>query len=113
MSSTNLDENLLFVINEKFVYFDDLKDKDFDLRKTICKQKLNGYFDILHGLIYINIVKELWLNAFVGSSSHDAKSIQSYVNDSHITINQSLIVKIINCEEEGCCVEHYRFNKVY
>lgn len=48
MPSTTLDENLLFIINEKLVDFDDLKDKGFDLRKTIRKQKLNGYFEILH-----------------------------------------------------------------
>ena len=86
MSSTTLDENLLFVINEKFIDFDDLKDKGFDLRKTIRKQKLNGYFDILHGPIYINLVKEFLLNASVGPFGHDAESIQSYVNGSPITI---------------------------
>lgn len=58
MSLTTLDGNFLFVINEKIVNFDDLKDKDFDLRKNIRKQKLKGYFDILHGHIYINLVKE-------------------------------------------------------
>ena len=97
MSSTTLDENLLFVINEKFVDFDDLKDKGFDLRKTIRKQKLNGYFDILHGSIYINLVKEFGLNASVGPSGRDAESIQSYVNGSPITITQLLITQTINC----------------
>ena len=86
MPSTTLDEKSLFVINEKFVDFDDLKDKDFDLRKTIRKQNLNDYFDILHGPIYINIIKEFWLNASFGQFGHDVESIQSYVNDSHITI---------------------------
>lgn len=59
------------------------------------------------------MVEEFWLNSSVGPSGHDAESIQSYVNDSPITITQSLIVKTIKCEEEGCCVEHYRFNNVY
>lgn len=103
----------MFVINKKFVYFDNLKDKGFDLRKIICKQKLNGYFNILHGHIYINLVNEFWLNASVGSSCHDAETIQCYVDDSPITITQLLIAKTINCEEEGCCVKHYRLNKVY
>lgn len=86
MSLATLDENLLFVINEKFVDFNDLKDKGFDLRKTIRKKKLNGYFDILHGSIYINLVKDFWLNASVGPSGHDSESIQFYVNGSLITI---------------------------
>ena len=113
MSSTTLNENIWFVINEKFIDFEDLKDKGFNLSKIIHKRKLNGYFDILHGPIYINLIKEFWLNASVGIFGHDVDSIQSYVNDSPITITQSLIIKTINCEEEGCCVEHYRFNKVY
>ncbi|CAL5186666.1 unnamed protein product [Lathyrus oleraceus] len=112
MFLTTLDENHLFIINV-FFYFDDLKDKGFDLRKTIRKQKLNGYFDITHELIYINLTKELWFSVFIGPSDHDAESIQSYVNDSPITITQSLIAKTINCEEESCYVECYRFNKVY
>ena len=48
-----------------------------------------------------------------GPFGHDAESIQSYVNDFPITITQSLISQTINCKEEGCCIEHYRFNKVY
>lgn len=74
---------------------------------------MNGYFDILHGSIYINLVKKLWLSASVGPFGNDAKSIHSYANNFPITITQSLIAKTIKCEEEGCCVEHYRFNNVY
>lgn len=70
-----LDENLLFIINEKFIDFDYLKDNGFDLRKTIRKQKLNDYFYILYGPIYINLVKEFWLNAFVEPYGHDDESI--------------------------------------
>lgn len=76
----------MFVINEKFVDLDDLKEKGFDLRKTIRKQKLNGYFDTFHGPIYINLIKEIRLNASVGTSGHDAESIQSYLNGSPIII---------------------------
>ena len=45
-----------------------LKDKDFDLMKTIYKQKMKGNFDMLHGPIYTNLVIEFWLNVFVRQS---------------------------------------------
>ena len=112
MSSETLDENILFVINEKFVDFDDLKDKVFDLRKILSKQKLNGYFHILHGPIYINLVKEFWLNASVVPAGHD-EVMQSYVNGSHLFVTLSLNAETINCKETNSCVEHYRFNNVY
>ncbi|KAI5392388.1 hypothetical protein KIW84_076973 [Lathyrus oleraceus] len=110
MSSITLDENLLFVINEKFVDFADLKDKGFDLRKIIRKQKLNVYFDILHGSIYINLIKDLWLNTSVGPSGHDAKSIESYINDSLIAITLQLIDKTINGfpSDFGICLSRLR-----
>lgn len=37
MKTFNGDENLLFVINKKFVDFDELKDNDFDLMTTNFK----------------------------------------------------------------------------
>lgn len=103
-------ENLVFVINEKFVDFNELKDKDFDLMKTISKQKLKCYFDMLHGFIYTNLISEFWLNAFI---RHSGQTIQSNVYGFPITITQSLIAQTIKCEEKGNCVEHYRFNNVF
>ncbi|CAL5204463.1 unnamed protein product [Lathyrus oleraceus] len=106
----NGDENLLFIINEKFFDFDELKDKDFDLMKTISKQKLKGYFDILHGPIYTNLITKFWLNVSVIQSG---PTIQSNVYGFPITIIPSLIAQTIKCEEKCTCVEHYRFNNVF
>lgn len=64
----NGDENILFVINTKFVDFDELKEKDFDIMKTISKQKLKSYFDMFHRPIYTNLVTKFWLNFSVRQS---------------------------------------------
>lgn len=103
----------MFVINEKFVDFKKLKDQSFDLKKTISKHKLKGYFDMLHGPIYTNLVTELWLNASISKFGKDAKSIQFNVYDFPITIIPSLIAQTIKCEEKGSCIEQYRFNNVF
>lgn len=52
----NGDVNLLFIIKEQFVDFDESKDKYFDPVKTISKQKFKDYFNMSHGLIYTNLV---------------------------------------------------------
>ena len=105
-----MDSNILFVINEKFVDFNDFD--HFELRKVVNKQRLNGYFHILHGPIYTNLVKEFWMNASIVPAGHD-EIIQFYVNGSHFFITPSLIAMTINCEEFDSCVEHYEFNNVH
>lgn len=78
--------------------------------KTIFKQKLKDYFDMLHGPIYTNLITKFWLNVYVRQSG---QTIQSNVYDFPITITQSLNVQTIKCEEKGSYVEYYRFNNVF
>src|SRR4051812_45766902 len=84
---SKMNANLLFVINEKIV---DLNEFDhFELRKVVNKQRLNGYFHFLHGPIYINLVKDFWMNVSVVPAGHD-EVIQSYINGSNFFITPSL-----------------------
>ena len=79
----------------------------------ISKHKLKGYFDMLHGPIYTNLVTWLWLNASVRKSGEDAKSIQSNVYGFPIIIIPPFIAQTIKCKEKCSCVEQYRFNNVF
>ena len=48
---------MLFVIKEKYVNFNDFEGLEKKLREVVNKQKFSGYFNILHGPIYTNLVK--------------------------------------------------------
>ena len=107
-----MDANMLFVIKEKYVNFNDFEGLEKTLREAVNKQKLSGYFNILDGPVYTNLVKDFWMNASVVPAG-DKEIIQSYVNGNHVFITPSLIALTINCEEFGSCVEHYESNNVY
>lgn len=102
----------MFVINEKYIDFNDFEPFESKLKKDVKKQNFNGYFNILHGSIYTKLIKESWLNASVIPVGHQ-EIIQSYVNGTHLYITLPLIAMKTNCEELSSYVEHYKFNNVY
>lgn len=107
-------EELLFVINEKLVNFAKLKNQGFDLMKDVLRQKWRGYFSMLNGLIYSNLVKEFWLYAYVGQDCWAIWYGYSLLCLLLLHHYHSLpIAAAIGFEEKGSAVEQYCFNSTF
>lgn len=59
------DEQLLFVINEWRVKFRELRSRGYNISRQVRAQGWHIYISILDRPIFPNLVRELWLNAFV------------------------------------------------
>ena len=55
----------LVVQIESPVDFSSLKRNKVDMDALISAQKMAGYFQMLNGLTYVNLVKEFWIRAEV------------------------------------------------
>ena len=99
-SLVNSSLNQLVVINEMFVDFEELLKLGFNFWKTVSEQGWNGYFDMLCGFTYPNLVKEFWVNASIVELNLEY-AILSRISDVSITITFKLIANVINCKEIG------------
>ncbi|KAL5078627.1 hypothetical protein RYX36_007048 [Vicia faba] len=80
----------LEVLCELIIYFESMKENDFDLTADVEFQGWIRYFDRLLGPVFLKLVKEFWIHA--SSSNHQ---VTSYVMEKKITITKELIAKLI------------------
>ncbi|MCI24427.1 hypothetical protein A2U01_0045610, partial [Trifolium medium] len=76
-------------------------------------QKWEHYIDLLRGPIYVNLVKDFWLHAYVVQTSDEDFKIKSLVWGNPITITPSSIVDAIKCPNHGEDIEKYRYNSPF
>lgn len=98
-----VDEELVFVIYEKDVNFSKLKERGFDLLKTVLKQKCVNNLTMMNGIIYPNLVKEFRVYASIG---RNGMGICSFVYGFPITTTPTSITAAIGCNEKWSTVEH-------
>lgn len=104
-----MDEEVLFMINEKLVNFTELENKGLDQVKDVLR-KIDMLLQHAKRSIYPKLVKDFWVYVSV---VQDGMTIHSYVYGFSITITHSLIVVSIGYEEKGSTVERCRFNSTF
>lgn len=93
-------ENHFVVIIEGLVNFEEMMAHGFDLQSIVSKNGWDNFFDMLYCPTYPNLIKELWVNAFVQELNLE-RAILSIVSYVPINITPTSIANAINCEEEG------------
>lgn len=76
----------------------------FDLQSVVSRNGGDDFFYMLSGPTYPNLVKELWVNAFV-QELHLEVVIIFVVSSIPITITSTSIVNATNCKDEGVTLD--------
>ncbi|MCI07828.1 hypothetical protein A2U01_0028897, partial [Trifolium medium] len=103
----------LFVLYERTVDLDVTKIDGIDMEPLISFPVWEHYIDLLRGPIYVNLVKDFWLHAYIDQASEEDFKIKSLVWGNPITITPSSITDAIRCPHHGEDIEKYRNNSPF
>lgn len=91
--------NQLVIINKRLVDFEELLALGYNFHRTVSQQGWNGYFSMLFGFTYSNLVKEFCVNAYIHQLNLEFVVLFK-VSGVPITIITATISNVINCEDD-------------